>query len=115
MTEIIPQFLDTESYIGKKLRQHWRDILTEGIIGTNDLKVTEKGTPDMSVDVAAGSAYVQGDQATTQGHYRIYNDATVNKSNASSGKSGTTGEAAGVPVRTSKAHLSCAPPISIES
>ena len=79
MTEIKPQFLDTESYAGKYDRQHWRDILTEGIVGTDDLEVTEKDTPDMSVDVGSGSGYVQGDQSTTQGHYRIYNDATVNK------------------------------------
>lgn len=79
MTEVIPQFLDTESYVGKKDRQHWRDILTEGIVGSDSLEVTEKDTPDMSVDVAAGVGYVQGDQSSTQGHYRIYNDDTVNK------------------------------------
>jgi len=79
MTEILPQFLDTESYAAKYDRQHWRDILSEGIVGVGDLEVTEKGTPDMSVDVASGSAYVQGDQSATQGLYRIYNDGTVNK------------------------------------
>lgn len=84
MAEIKPQFLDTLSYAGKFLRQIQRDILTEGIITLSALEVTEKGTPDMSVDVAAGSAYVQGDQAATQGHYRIYNDATVNKTIAAS-------------------------------
>lgn len=84
MAEIIPQFLDAEAYIGKKDRQHWRDILTEGVVETDDLKVQEKGTPDMSVDVLIGKAYVQGDQSAIQGHYRIYNDATVNKSIAAS-------------------------------
>jgi len=84
MVEIAPSFLDSESYAGKYDRQHWRDILTEGIVESGDLEVTEKGTPNMSVDVAAGSAYVQGDQSTTQGHYRIYNDATVNKAIAAS-------------------------------
>lgn len=82
--EITPQFLDIKSYVGKKDRQHWRDILTEGIVETNDLKVQEKSTPDMSVDVLIGKAYVQGDQSATQGHYRIYNDATVNKTIAAS-------------------------------
>lgn len=84
MTEIKPQFLDALTYAGKFDRQHWRDILTEGVVETDDLKVQAKATPNMSVDVLIGKAYVQGDQATTQGHYRIYNDATVNKSIAAS-------------------------------
>jgi len=84
MAEIKPSFLDTLSYAGKFDRQHWRDILTEGIVASGDLAVAEAGTPDMSVNVAAGSAYVQGDQSATQGHYRIYNDAVVNKAIAAS-------------------------------
>lgn len=84
MAEIKPTWLDTLSYAAKFVRQYARDILTEGIVASGDLAVTEKATPDMSVDVAAGSAYVQGDQAATQGHYRIYNDATVNKTIAAS-------------------------------
>lgn len=78
MTEIKPQFLDTLPYAAKFLRQFPRDILTEGIVATNDLIVTQLDTPGMGVKVASGVGYVQGDQATTQGHYRIYNDASKN-------------------------------------
>ena len=38
----------------------------------------------MSVDIAKGRAFVQGDQSEWQGHYGIRNDATVNKAIAAS-------------------------------
>jgi len=78
------QYLDEKSYAAKYDRQFFRDILTEGIIKTDDFEVTEKGTPDMSVDIAKGRAFVQGDQSEWQGHYGIRNDATVNKAIAAS-------------------------------
>lgn len=78
MSEIKPQFLDEESYAAKFDRQFFRDILTEGIVATGDLEVTELDTPAMGVKVASGVGYVQGDQAATQGHYRIFNDASKN-------------------------------------
>ena len=84
MTEVDSCFLDANTYVAKFLRMWMRQFLTEGVIGTNDLLVTEKGTPDMSVDIAAGWGLVQGDQATSQGHYPIYNDDAVNKAIAAS-------------------------------
>jgi hypothetical protein len=52
-------------------------IGVSGVVGTGDLQVTEKaGTPDMAVDVAAGSCYIAGTQATFQGTYHCTNDAT---------------------------------------
>lgn len=53
------------------------DIATE-----QDFQVTEKGTPDMSVDVAAGTAYVANssyakDNSITK-YWRVESDATVN-------------------------------------
>lgn len=51
----------------------------EGIIEAGDLVVTEKsGTPNMSVDVAAGRALILGTQNTLQGTYFVENDAVVN-------------------------------------
>jgi len=41
----------------------------EGIHLATDLAVTERGTPNMSVDVAAGRCFVQGTEATFQGTY----------------------------------------------
>lgn len=55
-------------------------VPTEGVAGTGDLTVTANGTPNMSVNVAAGRAFILGDNSTTtQGMYTVANDATVNK------------------------------------
>jgi hypothetical protein len=42
------------------------------------LAVTQNGTPNMSVNVASGIAYVPGTEAVAQGVYFCYNDGTVN-------------------------------------
>lgn len=49
-----------------------------GLVKSGDLAVSEKGTPDMSVDVAAGICLITGDQSLAQGVYAFTNDATVN-------------------------------------
>jgi hypothetical protein len=46
--------------------------------GTTELKVQEKGTPDMSVDVLAGHCWIDGTENANQGVYHGYNDATKN-------------------------------------
>lgn len=54
-------------------------VAAEGVVGADDLLVSEKsGTPDMSVDVAAGSVFIEGTQASFQGMYHGTNDAAVN-------------------------------------
>lgn len=54
-------------------------VTTEGVVAAADLAVAENGTPNMTVNVAAGSAFIHGDNApTTQGAYHVLNDATVN-------------------------------------
>jgi len=45
---------------------------------STQLEVTEKGTPDMSVDVAAGACFIRGTESASQGVYHFYNDGTVN-------------------------------------
>lgn len=45
---------------------------------TGDLLVTQNGTPNMSVNVAAGHVWIDGTEAATQGAYHGYNDATKN-------------------------------------
>jgi len=51
---------------------------TTGIIGTSSLAVTQNGTPNMSVNIAAGWAAILGTSTSTQGVYVAYNDATTN-------------------------------------
>lgn len=52
---------------------------TSGVAHPDHFKVTEKsGTPDMSVDVAAGHIFIEGSRNSAQGTYHLYNDATVN-------------------------------------
>ena len=48
-----------------------------GIITATDLAVTQHGTPDMSVDVAAGQVILPGTSATGQGYYVVENTATL--------------------------------------
>jgi len=48
-----------------------------GVRRTNDLVVTQSGTPAMSVSIAAGWAAILGTSTGTQGVYVAYNDAAV--------------------------------------
>jgi len=50
-----------------------------GIADSASLAVTANGTPNMSVNVAAGRAFIAGTEASLQGTYMVENDATVNK------------------------------------
>lgn len=85
MAELTPLYMDINSvYSGDELGLPWRDIIGEGVVGTalgTVLKVTEKsGSPNLSVDIAAGAAWVLGDtNVDAQPIYRIRNDAVVNK------------------------------------
>lgn len=61
----------------------WRDV--SGIVGPADLAVSAQSTPNMSVVVGAGRAWIKGTQLasvsggtwSTQGAYYCYNDAPV--------------------------------------
>ena len=46
-----------------------------GVVLKDDLKVTQSGTPAMSVSVAAGKAIVLGSETANQGQYGVWNDA----------------------------------------
>lgn len=52
--------------------------------------VTQNGTPNMSVNVGAGIAYVPGSESNAQGTYFCYNDATVNLSIATAPGAGSS-------------------------
>lgn len=48
-----------------------------GVCGAGHLAVSQSGTPAMSVDVAAGSAFITGTASALQGPYNMVNDASV--------------------------------------
>lgn len=75
-----PLFQTLDSvYSGADLGLPYRDLISEGVAGASDLAVTERGAgANMSVDVAAGVAWVRGDDSALQPVYRCYNDGVVN-------------------------------------
>lgn len=75
-----PRFLQTKTYSAKLLRDVFLDApIQNGVVNTGDLMVTQRAAgANMSVDVAAGSAWVKGTSSARQGIYNVYNDATVN-------------------------------------
>lgn len=75
-----PLFLNVDGvYTAASLATPYRDLVAEGVVNATDLAVAQRGAgANMSVDVAAGTAWVQGDSSATQPIYRCYNDATVN-------------------------------------
>lgn len=55
------------------------DVDPSGVCGYGDLKVTEKsGTPNMSVDVAAGAAIIKSTRSDDQGAYHARSTGTIN-------------------------------------
>lgn len=75
-----PLFQTLDSvYSGADLGLPYRDLISEGVAGASDLAVAQRGAgANMSVDVAAGVAWIRGDDSALQPVYRCYNDGTVN-------------------------------------
>lgn len=81
MAMATPEFLQTKTYAAMRLRQVFLDLpVQEGVVSSGDLKVAQRaaGGANLSVDIAAGSAFVQGDTTSRQGLYHAYNDGLVN-------------------------------------
>lgn len=57
-----------------------------GVVGAGDLAVSQNGTPNMSVNVAAGRALIRGTETASlqQGCYGFFNDGAVNLTVAAS-------------------------------
>lgn len=73
-----PSWLQAGTHPAEHDRLLVQGLLTsEGIVSTGDLAVSAKSPAAMSVNVAAGAAYVKGDEATYQGYYHVVSDATV--------------------------------------
>lgn len=82
-----PSWLQAGSHPAEHDRQLIQSLIgLEGVVDKagGDLQVTEKATPDMSVNVARGRAFVAGTVSTNQGYYNVFNDATVNLAVAAS-------------------------------
>lgn len=88
MTAILPPWVvQASSHPADVFRRQTRLLALgqQGIRLSGDLQVTQNGTPNMSVNVAAGEALVNGTQNTvSQGAYECLNDATVNLAIAAS-------------------------------
>lgn len=76
MAELEPQFMEVVDTSALELRHALTPDNQEGVVGAGDLKVSAGA--GMTVDVAAGIGFVQGDAVADQGLYRIRNDATKN-------------------------------------
>lgn len=85
-----PAYLDTSSYSAQYDRR-WLgyDFLETsdgvalttgrgGVVNSGDLTVTQNGTPNMSVNVAAGTCYIRGTAVSNQGIYRCVAGSTTN-------------------------------------
>ena len=48
-----------------------------GVVRATDLAVTQNGTPNMTVNVAAGGCFIRGTQSANQGAYHLWNDASL--------------------------------------
>jgi hypothetical protein len=76
-----PLFIGVNGQIGAdELGLPFRDLIGEGTLGAGDLAVAQRAAgANMSVDIAAGAAWVKGDDdVNAQPTYRVRNDATVN-------------------------------------
>lgn len=80
MALITPDYLQTKTYAAKRDRRvNQALVMQEGIWDFGHFKATQRGAgANMSVDIAAGEAWVDGDSSVDQGFYHVVNDATVN-------------------------------------
>lgn len=77
-----PIFIQAGSHPAEDTRR-FIDALVDGrkgIVGPTDFAVTENGTPNMSVNVAGGRAFISGTQATYHGMYFAENRGVTNLS-----------------------------------
>lgn len=81
MTVLAPEFLQTTKYSAQRMRAMMAaaSIIQEGIVNFGDFAVSQRGAgANMSVDVAAGDAWILGDNTARQGLYHVGNDGNVN-------------------------------------
>lgn len=74
---INPLWLQEIDYPARIDRIAYDSIWTEGIIGSGDLAVTQSSPTAMTVNIAAGTAVITGDDQTDQGKYLVKSDAAT--------------------------------------
>jgi microcystin-dependent protein len=80
-----PYVIQANQHASEVFRQILQTLVgAPGIVNPTDLAVSPNGTPNMSVNVAAGFAVIAGTQSVDQGYYHVYNDATKNLTIAAS-------------------------------
>jgi hypothetical protein len=79
MAILPPDFLDSNPWAFNRLRQSFADsALQEGAVQPTAWKVTQRAAgANMTVDIAPGSAWVQGDNIALQGLYHVVNDGVI--------------------------------------
>lgn len=72
-------FLQASAHPAEDVRRFIGAVQSQGLARVGDLNVTEKsGTPNMSVDVAGGRAFIDGTEAPYQGCYLVENRGNTN-------------------------------------
>ena len=74
-----PSWLQNGSHPAENDRLTTTGILwkSQGVADYGSMKVSQSGTPAMTVSVAAGHALIAGTQTSNQGFYIAYNDAAI--------------------------------------
>ena len=80
MTIFVPGWMQGGTYLAKQDRINSRAAdWDEGVSKRTSFKVVQRGAgANLTVDVSAGTAIVQGDDESFQGNYNVFNDAVVN-------------------------------------
>lgn len=73
---IDPLYLQTKSYDARSDRKWFADLIGPGIVSAGDYAVTYSGSA-LTLNIAAGVAYVKGGNIADQGMYREYTTASV--------------------------------------
>lgn len=81
-----PEFLGAECYTFEDFRQAFNGVVcVEGVTDVGDLLVTAAGGASIDVNVAAGTAWVEGNLNGAKGMYYVENDASVAMTIAANG------------------------------
>jgi microcystin-dependent protein len=101
---VIANWLQNVDYPARIDRVLYDNLWTEGVIGGSSFAVTQRGTPSMAVDVAAGVAVITGTDQSFQGKYLARDEAvTSNLTIAAAPGSGTRYDIVIVQVRDTNA------------
>lgn len=71
-----PDFFSSGTWTPQDFREAWADIIASGVVGAGDFLVAT--TTGLTVSVAAGVAYIKGQNVADQGSYRQYSSASQN-------------------------------------